>query len=704
MKSFKDIKVLVALSCQKELSHKEISIYNATACDLARFFHNDSTCCRYHGENNVNRGVDLLKAALMEDFRINGYDYLIWLPDFRKEADLKVFKEAAHILIYKGYDMAQVTVNVTPNPDNVLSSDFYFIIFSMEKIKEYCSKLPESEWLDIKQSAEIFLYNQIKLSGALHREIAVTSFHNRINPFEPYRLPLEVDFVSFASGRSDENNPDKNAAFVTILGTMKSIISGKRTALFGTGVLANSLMSLIKENVSVVADNNAEVLGKNFHGITVVSPESLQELSHAYDIVVLTEIDREMETRAVLKSILKDTYNHIEIIGFGGLVESAKRMSTKSGFNNEILSDIETKQQCVKRKEPKKTKNRELTKRGVLYVGYPCNIRCVFCYYAYSPSKEWHSLDECKRDTLLYKSVYNNNRIDITGGEPTVYPHILPLLDYCRSIDILPSLITNMQALADKNKLISLKDHGVYDFLCSIHALGDTYDMITKKRGGWKNIVAAVDNLNSIDMKWRANCTMTSVNKKQLKGIACFAYENNARVINYISYNPFYEWAEKMDIDFQASHSEISPYLLETLDYCDEVGLEANVRYFPFCMMKRHENKCYNYSQLSYDSHEWDFCSWFSEHTRNPSSKAPDRLMKLVANEEEFHLYMSMRTREISFRQSDSCRFCAMSFICDGFTSQYAKRFGLEEMMPYDGALIEDHIHFIRNQEKVVDL
>ena len=40
-----------------------------------------------------------------------------------------------------------------------------------------------------------------------------------------------------------------------------------------------------------------------------------------------------------------------------------------------------------------------------------------------------------------------------------------------------------------------------------------------------------------------------------------------------------------MNIDFQARHSEIAPYLIEALEICDRVGYEVNVRYFPLCMM-----------------------------------------------------------------------------------------------------------------------
>jgi hypothetical protein len=55
----------------------------------------------------------------------------------------------------------------------------------------------------------------------------------------------------------------------------------------------------------------------------------------------------------------------------------------------------------------------------------------------------------------------------------------------------------------------------------------------------------------------------------------------------------------------------VASELNKALDVLDEAGIEANVRYFPLCMVEeRHREKMYNFQQLSYDPHEWDFDSW----------------------------------------------------------------------------------------------
>ena len=53
------------------------------------------------------------------------------------------------------------------------------------------------------------------------------------------------------------------------------------------------------------------------------------------------------------------------------------------------------------------------------------------------------------------------------------------------------------------------------------------------------------------------------------------------------------------------------PYLTEAMDLLERAGIEVNVRYLPLCMAEeRHRRNFYNFQQLSYDTHEWDYESW----------------------------------------------------------------------------------------------
>jgi MoaA/NifB/PqqE/SkfB family radical SAM enzyme len=538
------------------------------------------------------------------------------------------------------------------------------------------------------------IYNDMRNSKAGH------------TPY-PCTIPSEVHFLPAMSvAASSLPIGEISAKISSAFNTISSLPDNARVAVYGAGTIGRALLPALGRKAVLIIDRNPELKGTHLNGIRITAPEDIAIYNGEFDRILISVVGREPEVRATLAKYLRDSYKNIQILNMDGncdgLNEKTCEVPAPKITNPAAIPDGPPKAK-VNAADLVKTTERTITRRAVLYVGYLCNIRCRFCYYAHSDAKEWHTIDECKRDATLYRQNYGNECVDITGGEPTVYPRIMELLDHCSQIGLQPSIITNMQALKTEDKLRSFCDHGVYDFLCSIHGIGNVYNHITNTTNGWSNIIKATMNLERVGMRWRANCTMVDINMHQLKDIARYAYDYGARVINFINYNPFYEWASRLDIDFQARHSEIAPHLSEALQFCDSVGLEANVRYMPFCQIRGHEEKCYNYSQLSYDHHEWDYCSWYSDATRNPSSKIPRWLIELADDKDTLHALLAQHNKDAGFSKPAACQSCALGYICDGPTTQYARRYGVDEFLPYQGTTILDPAHFIKRQNKVVD-
>jgi MoaA/NifB/PqqE/SkfB family radical SAM enzyme len=535
---------------------------------------------------------------------------------------------------------------------------------------------------------------------------------------ESLQLPRGVHFLPAMGGASTVLPiGELSARIASAFSTINALPCDAAIAIYGAGVNGRALLPLLGDRVKVVIDRNPDLRGGHMGGVPVVTPEDLQPYLDSISTVLVTVIGREAEIRATLAEHLGAAVAHVRILDLQGRASEPVATAASPGgpmlpmattppipnVTTAFEAPTDIPKASILAGELPKTTDRTITRRAVLYVGYPCNLKCKFCYYAYNEDNTWHSIEECTRDADLYRHEYGNDQVDITGGEPTIYPKIHDLVEHCATIGLRPSIITNMQVLKDIEKVRRFKDSGLYDFLCSIHGLGEAYNLITGTRKGWQSIVKAVGNLNTVGIRWRANCTATNTTMRQLKSVAQFAYEHGARVINFINYNPFYEWASMLEVDFQARHSEIQPYLLAALDYCDSVGLEANVRYTPHCQLPGHESKSYNYAQLSYDHHEWDYCSWYDEATRNPSHKMPKWMTRLADDRADLHLFLAQHTRAGGFTSCDTCAGCAMQPICDGPTNQYARRYGTGEMKAYPGPLVTDPTHFIRQQNKIVD-
>ena len=142
----------------------------------------------------------------------------------------------------------------------------------------------------------------------------------------------------------------------------------------------------------------------------------------------------------------------------------------------------------------------QTTKRGVLYVGHQCNLNCRFCYYKHLPvdKRKWFGLAQCLKQAQQLRIWYGNQFVDITGGEPTIYPYITELVSHCRSIGLRTSLITNAQALADMELCVDLKKAGAHDFLVSIQGVDDVYDDMVGVPGAASQQLKALSKLRRL--------------------------------------------------------------------------------------------------------------------------------------------------------------------------------------------------------------
>jgi len=331
---------------------------------------------------------------------------------------------------------------------------------------------------------------------------------------------------------------------------------------------------------------------------------------------------------------------------------------------------------------------RVITKRAVLYVGYPCNAKCSFCYYKYAESKKWVPIGELKKDVSRFRYFYRMEFIDILGGEPTIYRHIQELVAHCSKIGLKPTLITNAIMLGDKKIVEEYKKNGINDFLISVYGIEKKAEKITGVRDMFQKQLKAIENLQALNIPFRFNVTLHKDTVHDLSKIAQFAVDKGAKALNMIVFNPFFEWEHKSNIDFQARYKEMTKPIMKAIDLLEKNGLDANVRYLPLCMLPGYEKNIYDYMQLPYDPHEWNYNTW-ENFFLWPGKK--------------WYQKEAFRRREYvcRYKKSEMCNKCSVEHICDGFHKQYAERFGFGEETPYNlGVKVKDPTFFIKNQTR----
>lgn len=395
-----------------------------------------------------------------------------------------------------------------------------------------------------------------------------------------------------------------------------------------------------------------------------------------------------------------------------------------------------------------------------MWPGLRCNLRCYFCYYADRVGDENHpehafmSLEKAKKICKTLVEVYNNNSVDIQGGEPTLWEDIFELVRYCKEIGLDPSLITNAQALSKKQTVIKFKEAGIRDFLVSMHGLGPVYDRVVGVRGAHLRQMEALKNFQEVGIPFRFNSVISKEAIPQLPQMAELGVRTGAQVVNFLNYNPFdYQRTEgRRTPENVPTYTEVGESLNRALDVLEEAGVEGNVRHFPICMVaERHRKYIYTHHQMPYDIHENDFASWawtglpaqrgreselshlvefgprvklgplgalrrFGEipyvgngliATKRAMDRAWAKLwIKLPGNSLEAKYQADARRRALEhcgYQHVEACLQCAARLICGGYHNDYESLFGTHEATPIqEDHTISDPKHYIKDQVKKV--
>jgi MoaA/NifB/PqqE/SkfB family radical SAM enzyme len=408
------------------------------------------------------------------------------------------------------------------------------------------------------------------------------------------------------------------------------------------------------------------------------------------------------------------------------------------------------------------TQSRKVTRRGILWLGQTCNLRCHFCYFLdritddSHPEHSFMSLEKAKTICKTLVDYYGNNSIDIQGGEPTLYPPIYDLVAYCAEIGLSPTLITNAIALSKYENAERYKEAGIRDFLVSVQGLGEVYDQIVGRPGGHAWQMKALNNLQKAGIPFRFNTVLSKMALPQLMDISRLAADTGAGTVNFLGFNPFNDQTTgKRSADNVPSYNEIRDPLEQAVGYLLEQNVEVNVRYLPQCLVPESMRKTsYGFKQLPYDLHENDYASWSwtdlpAQRTAGMELTPPFKLGKRLelgairgplrtidrslpklgrqlhrikqglernwANNLDEHsdaqklemLYQKdaeVRAREYTgYHHVEACSDCSIRTICDGVYGDYAQIFGLDGLRPvkqdYD---ISDIQHYTRTQHKVV--
>ncbi len=160
-----------------------------------------------------------------------------------------------------------------------------------------------------------------------------------------------------------------------------------------------------------------------------------------------------------------------------------------------------------------------------------CNLRCKHCYGGFGFNND-KSLDiEQLKHVIHDASESGAYQLDLTGGEPMLYPHINELLEFAYKEGMLVRIFTNLTLLTEKNLNMLIK-YGVKEIVTSLDSCyANAHDIFRGQNGCFDKTINAIKILKKKNMPVSVNTMIGNHNKDDIDTLVMFISELNVKSV-----------------------------------------------------------------------------------------------------------------------------------------------------------------------------
>lgn len=278
-------------------------------------------------------------------------------------------------------------------------------------------------------------------------------------------------------------------------------------------------------------------------------------------------------------------------------------------------------------------------KKVILNVTYRCNNRCTFC--ATGTRTQLDGDFDKQRELLVKYRKLGVRMLDLDGGEPTLAPHLLPLIRFARQLGYdRVNVTTNGRLASYPDFAEKLVRSGATSILVSLHGpdaqthaqnvgVAEAFEQSTR---GVSNLVRLGAEVPGLELG--ANVTVTKSNAKKLRELALMVRELGLRWLNVQFLTPFGRATKWVAPDTQAAADDVMRLI-------DELGADMKIQVInlPFCFMP------------GYEAHMMGDLLKLERHM-------------LFVNNDEVNLFEYLRERRV---KREPCHECPSAVFCGGF-------------------------------------
>lgn len=231
-----------------------------------------------------------------------------------------------------------------------------------------------------------------------------------------------------------------------------------------------------------------------------------------------------------------------------------------------------------------------LAPRADVKVGFACNNRCVFCAQG-DKRVACGSIPLPELVGRLEQARAKTRGLVLTGGEPIVYKHILPLVKAASRLGFAPIQIqTNGRMLAYPDVLRKLMASGATEFSPSLHgSTAEVHDGLTRAAGSFEQTVAGMRNLVAAGAVVVTNSVITRGNTSDLPALVALLASIGIRQAQLAFVHPVGTAAELFDEVVPRLPDVVEP-VREARDIARRAGMRLVTEAIPLCFLRGMED------------------------------------------------------------------------------------------------------------------
>ncbi len=261
-----------------------------------------------------------------------------------------------------------------------------------------------------------------------------------------------------------------------------------------------------------------------------------------------------------------------------------------------------------------------------LKIGFRCNNDCRHCVVADKRCTKDLSLDEI---LSIVDTIPNNYAVQLTGGEPTIYPFLPEILYACKCKGLFTIVQTNGTGFSNIDFLKDCSPNLDQVHIAIHSCVPEIHDNIVRSKGMWDKTIKGLDNLISEKVYFTTQTVLSNYNIESLYDTFCFIQDKKPGTMMSMTYPHLMGNAYRYKEDVAFRYSDHRDAIQKTLErFHDVVFTEA----IPYCYLHPYVEDVVSqekdlitpeFSRIGIDKSDGDNCKDYNDLNIQDHRKAP---------------------------------------------------------------------------------